>query len=47
MDCERLPVECNVGSQPVSFAHHKVPENVFAGEENLTDKVKSGDMFVD
>ena len=41
------PVECNVGSQPVSFAHHKVPENVFAGEENLTDRVKSADMFVD
>ena len=42
-----LPVECNVGSQPVSFAHHKVPENVFAGEQNLTGKVKFADMFVD
>ena len=41
------PVECNVGSQPVSFAHHKVPENVFAGEQNLTGKVKFADMFVD
>ena len=25
---EQLPVEGNVGSKPVPFAHHKVPESI-------------------